>query len=510
MGARTLLVCLDAVEPWLTRRWIDERRLPALERLASLGEARPVENFPGFGNGVFWPSLTTCSGPAEHGRYYFTQLVPGTYTLRDFDPEQDFDVAPFWADVERAGGHVAAIDMVRSPIAHVRHGIELANWLVHDRDAPPYGTPGHLIPELHARFGPDPLGLGSDHFVRAGGSLEALLRACESRVDTKTQWCGELLRDRDWDLFAVTFQEGHDVGHMCWHLHDPAHPRHDAEARQRLGDPLLRIYRRMDDALAALRQAAGPDATTIVITGPGIEANRTGNGALPHLLARLRADTPSPPTAAAGAAEVEVEVSWLRRAYRAYAPRSLKKLARGARESVQGTDAERARAAMPWFDVPHNDNAGAIRLNLVGREPRGHIRPGGEQQQALDWLCDALAEVRDARGQPIVTEFIRVGDVMTGPHLRALPDLIVVWNRQADFAALHSPRIGHLELQLTEPDRTGDHTSRGEVIVSTPCGLRADGDRPLDPLAVGRLVRRLSLERSTPGQPTALRTSRAA
>jgi hypothetical protein len=99
---------------------------------------------------------------------------------------------------------------------------------------------------------------------------------------------------------------------------------------------------------------------------------------------------------------------------------------------------------------------------------------------------------------------------MTGPHLRGLPDLLVVWNRQADFATLHSPRIGRLELQLTEPDRTGDHTSRGEVIVSTPCGLRGDGDRPLDPLAVGRFVRRLSLERSTPGQPTALRASRAA
>lgn len=507
MGARTLLVCLDAAEPQLTRRWMDEHRLPALQRLASGGETRAVENFPGFGNGVFWPSLTTCRGPADHGRYYFTQLVTGTYTLRDFDPAEDFEAAPFWADVEGAGGRVAAIDMVRSPIARLRRGIEVANWLVHDPDAPPYGTPADVIRSLHARFGPDPLGRGSDHFMRAGGNLEALLGACESRVDAKTRWCGELLRDRDWDLFAVTFQEAHDVGHMAWHVHDPAHPRHDAEERRRLGDPLLRIYRRMDGALSALREAAGPDATTIVITGPGMEANRTGNAALPHLLARLPGETPPPPAVAAAA---DPQASWLRRAYRAYAPRSLKKLARGARESVQGTDEERARAALPWFDVPHNDNAGAIRLNLVGREPRGQIRPGAEQRKALDYLCGALAEVRDAHGQPIVTGFIRVAEVMTGPHLQTLPDLLVIWNRHADFASLHSPRIGRLDLRLGVPDRTGDHTSRGELFVSAPSGLGAGADHPLDPIAAGRFVRSLTLDRLATQTGATTRTPRVA
>jgi predicted AlkP superfamily phosphohydrolase/phosphomutase len=491
MGARTLLVCLDAAEPRLTRPWMDEHRLPALERLARGGEARALENFPGFGNGVFWPSLTTCSGPADHGRYYFTQLVPGTYTLRDFDPDKDFEAAPFWADVEAAGGRVAAIDMVRSPIAHLRRGVEVANWLVHDPDAPPFGRPAHLIGDLHARFGKDPLGRGSDHFMRAGGSLEALLLACESRVATKRQWCVELLREQDWDLFAVTFQEAHDVGHMAWHVHDPTHPKHDPDERLELGDPLLRIYRRMDDALSALREAAGPNATTIVITGPGIEANRTGNSALPHLLARLHAE---PPAESAVAARADDEVSWLRRAYRAYAPTRLKKLARGARESVQGTDEERARASKPYFDVPHNDNAGAIRLNVVGREPSGRIRPGAEQQQTLDFLCEALGEVRDARGQRIVSEFIRVADVMTGPRLGTLPDLLVVWNRNAEFASLHSPRIGRLDLQLRVPDRTGDHTNRGELIVSPPCGLTAGGDHALDPLAAGRFVRQRSLD----------------
>jgi hypothetical protein len=227
-----------------------------------------------------------------------------------------------------------------------------------------------------------------------------------------------------------------------------------------------------------------------------MEANRTGSAALPHLLARLAGEalaTSSEPRAITAADENRV--SWPRRAYRQYAPRSLKKLARAAREAVQGTDDERARAAAPWFAVPYNDDAGAVRLNLAGREPRGRIRPGVDQTRTLDQLCDALGEIRDDHGRPIVKEFIRVADVMNGPRLRWLPDLLVAWNRSANYRSLHSARIGHLELPLEEPARTGDHSRRGELLVSDPCGLHAGGSDALDPLAVGSFVRRLSLER---------------
>jgi hypothetical protein len=82
--------------------------------------------------------------------------------------------------------------------------------------------------------------------------LTAIVDTLSSRIVTKTRLCRDMILQEPWDLFFSVFHEAHDVGHMCWHAHDPTHERHDPELLARVGDPMLRIYRGLDEATAAL------------------------------------------------------------------------------------------------------------------------------------------------------------------------------------------------------------------------------------------------------------------
>ena len=53
---------------------------------------------------------------------------------------------------------------------------------------------------------------------------------------------------------------------------------------------------------------------------------------------------------------------------------------------------------------------------------------------------------------------------LAGPLQDMLPDLFVLWNREAPFHAVESPRVGRLE-GASSWGRTGDHTPNAWLLV---------------------------------------------
>jgi predicted AlkP superfamily phosphohydrolase/phosphomutase len=120
------------------------------------------------------------------------------------------------------------------------------------------------------------------------------------------------------------------------------------------------------------------------------------------------------------------------------------------------------------FAVPNNSVASAIRLNLVGREPHGRVRPGREADALIDVLRrDLLALVDPATGAPLVREIYRVADRYAGEHLDTLPDLIVEWHRAGLIEAAYSRRTGLVRVPY-HGARTGDHVPDGLMAVTGP------------------------------------------
>jgi predicted AlkP superfamily phosphohydrolase/phosphomutase len=131
------------------------------------------------------------------------------------------------------------------------------------------------------------------------------------------------------------------------------------------------------------------------------------------------------------------------------------------REFYLGAKRRRSRA----FAVPLNEESGGIRINLRGREPNGVVEPGEECQALAEKLRQALLELRDAESAiPLVSEVLFTKDiVLQAVDNPTIPDIFVMWNRTKRMHAVHSERLGRIEMDFW-PARNGDHQVDGLLL----------------------------------------------
>ncbi len=477
--ARVLFIGLDSAEPDLVLKWAAEGLLPGMRAIMENGVWGRVTGPKGFGNGVVWPSLFTGANPGKHGRYFHRQFRADKYNTARFDESRDLKRRPFWETLSDSGRRVAVVDMVRAPLSSRLNGIQVADWATHDRTSAPRSLPPELIAEITSGFGSDPLDGNSENAGRSPEEFRALRDALIARIGTKADLSEHLLQQGPWDLFATVFADPHDIGHQAWHLHDESHPLYSAEYASRYGNPLLDVYREADRVLSRLIDKAGPEATVVVFTGPGMGVSYTGNELLDETLRRLEKKP--------GNHSIRVKSP-----YRSIVPGAVRtKIGKGIFKALadraDGAVVRYDRSRRKCFAAPHNQNSGAVRVNLIGRESRGKIRPGAEYDAFCDALAADLLELRNLdTGRPVVREVVRVHQEFRGEHLNDLPDLLVVWERSDPIRGITSEKIG--EVVGGNPflgSRTGDHTPNCLLLAGGPgiAPARLEGQTPVEAIA---------------------------
>lgn len=457
-----LAVGIDAGDPELILEGVRAGRLPNLAALLARGVSGPTLNPPGLYVGAVWPSFCTGVSPARHGRHCYCQIRVGSYDAPRFRP-RDLQHEPFWDALGRAGRRVAVLDVPKTQPSEALEGLQLCDWGTHDPEGETLSAPPELAAEVRARFGADPVG-GCDLRDRDAAAFGELRDGLVRRAGVRAELARHYLARGGWDLFLVVFSETHCVGHQCWHIHDPANALHDPALRRALGDPVEDVYAAVDRGLGALLAEVGADTTVLVLASHGMGPHYDGTFLLPEILRRLQDPASSPLRQRGG----ELLAGTWRRL-----PLGLRARLGGLRDRVRGpladalpsTEMEGARRCFP---VLNNDVYGAIRLNLVGREPNGRLRPGAEADAFCSELSrDLCALVRAGDGTPVVKRVLRTADLYRGPRLDGLPDLLVEWDRSAPVSAVESPRTGRVEGRF-EGTRTGDHKDAGLFVAAGP------------------------------------------
>jgi predicted AlkP superfamily phosphohydrolase/phosphomutase len=484
---KILALCIDAANADLLDAWSDA--LPTLSALRARGTWHRMIGLEDFFVGSTWPSLYTGLAPASHGHHALVQLVPGRYEYRRMADGELVQGRPFWESLAAAGHPVAVLDVPLTRLSPELRGVQTVEWGSHDALYGFRAHPPELRDEIERRHGLHPIGGSCDGLRQSAADWAAFFDDLERAVETKTRITLELLTRHPWDFAIQVFTEAHCAGHQAWHLHDAAHPAHDPEVVSELGDPLLRVYRRIDAALGAVLECAPPDATVLVLSAHGMSYWYGAQFLLRDVLVALGvtrppAETPSQARWRRGGELADTLWTRLPEAVRA----GLRPLVRRLREPrppppvpTLGVDVLRSAC----FPVVNGQPVGGIRVNLAGREPHGVVAP-----DELDAFCetlssDLLALVDTRTGGPAVKRVVRCARDHSGRAAAALPDLLVHWSDEVPTGALgmgpegsgrvvlQSPKIGEVA-GTNAYRRTGEHRPDGFVLVAVP-GAAAGG-----------------------------------
>lgn len=459
---KVLVIGLDSADSRLLTRLSASGYLPALQSLFSRARWGTLKSPPGLADDGTWASFYTGVSPAQHGRYFYRSIMPGTYNVPRWD-DRHLMKPPFWDLLSDAGMRSAVIDVPKCPLSTGINGVHVTDWRVHGRDHATASKPVELTAKLYSQFGSDTTdSLTGNHWPCDGKRLDVeyydiFLNRLKKSAKDKLTFSTELLQHGNWDLFLVVFKEAHCVGHKFWHLIDSSHPEFSEELAARYGDTIKEIYSHLDSAIGKLIEMAGPDANVIVFSDLGMGSNYTGNFLLDEILHRL-------------------ELARLSSAARLKQHIQLLALAASRHWFGRGGHVF-SRKIRQFYALPNGEQSGAIRINLSGREPHGAISPGADYEASCDYLTEALLELIDPNsGKPIVDEVIRTREIYEGQHADRLPDLLVMWNRDRPIRTAASRLTGVIH----RPDsgiRTGGHTADGLYIFAGP-GVRAQQHAP--------------------------------
>jgi predicted AlkP superfamily phosphohydrolase/phosphomutase len=455
MPAKVLVIGLDSAEHTLLERWIAEGKLPGMAALREDGVAYRLENAWDTLPASVWPVLTSGRSP-RHGALFFppSQLRTGETAPRRVLAEE-VDPDGFWTIASGSGKRVAAIDLPWTVAPSALNGIFVAEWAVHDRWFGTVSYPAGLVDEIRELHGEYPVHLCDDDYGASVAERARLAADLLDGVEVQTRMLLDLLGREDWDLFACAYGQFQCAGHNLWNFLETKEHVPDS-----LRNAIFEVFSKVDEGVAALRDAAGRDAVSVVFASHGMGPLVGGPQLLPEILVRLGSGS-----GAGSAAKLRSHLPvGVRSAIRKLVPAPLRRRLQEAAGSLPvPLDSPATRAiALP------SDINGYVRLNLKGREPYGSIEPGAAAEAALSDIRQALLELKDpVSGERIVTTVLTAEEAFGRDHHPDLPDLMVSF--RSDLGALEacvSDRVGLVRVPHQIVNRTGDHTPEGRLWIA--------------------------------------------
>ncbi|KPL07118.1 hypothetical protein AMJ86_05795 [bacterium SM23_57] len=199
------------------------------------------------------------------------------------------------------------------------------------------------------------------------------------------------LEQNDWDLLMSVFTATDRAAHMFYRYLDSAHPRHNPEALARWGQPLKKVYQRMDAVVGKIMERIDDKTKLIVMSDHGFHHFRRGF----HLN------------------------TWLaQHGYLTF---------RGVPEGSL-PDPIPEDSFFPDVDWRKTKayalGTGAIYLNLKGREQWGTVSPGEDAQRVQLDIRKRLLDIKDPiTGTQVIRQIYLGSDVFKGQAQRNAPDL---------------------------------------------------------------------------------------
>ncbi len=459
---RVLLLELDSLSLSFIRQNLD--RLPTMKHLLATGSLVETATTADIASASVWPTFNSGKLPGEHGHYFPFQWHAGDmcfYRTHNKIWGSSLEYEPFWYSFARNGVACQVLDAVQAPPRPDAPCLEINNWSAQSSSKILTSNP-EVATELRRRFGKRPIGMeiAVSKSLRKSSSLVSQILLSLKRKTDAILWLGQ---SRDWRFYLASIQDVHRAGHNLW-------PVAEEFASDVEPDALLRVYQAMDMEVSRILDAFQDDRTTIFLfTLNGMAANNAQNHFLPQLLSRLNklyltGESPG---------DISTRRNGMMARLRDLVPPHIQYSAnRILGEKVQDWVVNREfTGALDWSETPSftivTAGEGLIGLNLKGRERNGMLSTKDETcQNYVLWLRDRILDIRVVdTGEPLVSEFIEMGELFPGDHCHLLPDIALKWAPQYPMSAIQSDDIGIIRKKLLT-GRGGNHTGESFALIT--------------------------------------------
>lgn len=487
-GPRVLAIALDAAEPSLVRRLIEQDEMPALKSLLAEGRWLSVKSPAHIGSGAVWPTFMTGCEPSSHGAYGEWCWQPDTMSLSRY---QGGSLVPFWKRFVDEGVTAGVLDVPFMPMLGLRHGFEVSEWGPHDRIA------GHV------RVGPDDVrdlvfdspahALSADRLDSEGPrdleNLTKLASSCLAGIKLRGALAQALIKETQPQFALITFTEIHHAAHYLWHTEQPEDEVYATDVFRNLPNikPSLRdIYCEVDRQIGGLIESCSEETRVLVFSLHGMQPAH----GIPALLEPVLCELGFATLADWRGQSWTGRATTLLAAVKRHAPGALKKLYYRSlpATTTQALARPTMLAAYNWqetsaFALP-SDQHGWIRVNLKGREAKG-IVPVEQYDEVCNQLEKSLRSLSTPEGKPLVRDVIRTAQCAKDALVHSLPDLVVHWESAAFTSPLRIKGMS-VETAVTGTKFTGQHASDGFCILK---GARNSGPGEILPAKnMGNLI----------------------
>ena len=409
-----LIIGFDGATFDLIRPWAAAGYLPHLAALmddgvtADLASTLPPVTSPA------WPTFMTGVNPGKHGVFDFIQPHGENFTLVNSTRIRQ---PTMWRRLSDLGYRVGVLNV---PVTYPPQ--EVNGFMVTDILSPRNATishPADLIDRHAAAVGP--YRVAPDIQYKPDNEAEFIADIYDL-IDTHGRWALHLMATEPVDVLMVHFIAMDVAKHALWRFMDHSHARYeDSPYEHAIRDG----YARVDAWIGRLMERLPPGSPTIVMSDHGFGPLKNmvnlnvffiERGLMklkPDAVTQLKAWAFRHGLTPAGAYQ------WLTRIGLQNTVARVSKKARndivGKFLSFDSVDWRRTIA----YSMGH---VGQVYLNRAGREPHG-IVTDAEYDRRLVEVSDALAELRDEDGQPILTKLTRGRDAYHGPYAELGPDL---------------------------------------------------------------------------------------
>jgi len=403
----------DVIDPWMGAGY-----LPYLKKISDHGVKAGLKSVILPFTPQAWTSFMTGVNPGIHGIFGFKEMKRGNYGFQLVN-SKSIRAKTLW-DVLNTLGKKAIL--VNIPMTYPP--VSINGVMIAGMDAPglesEFVYPSELRKEIF-EVSPDytihlHVGAGyldSDRKRREG--LHGLLKMVENREKIILH----LLREYEWDFFAVNFAAIDQAQHHFWRYLNM-----DGE----FNDAILRIYQRVDEAVGKIMSELDEQTTVIIMSDHGagpasewvffIDEWLKQNGYLNFIsrspLKRTLSHT------------VRFALNTLSKKLPSDAKDNLMKKFPELRIRSQGF-IRRSLIDWPNTKVLSGEHPATLRINLKSREPQGTVNPGEEERQICDRLIRELEELAiPATGEKFIEKVYRREELYHGPNTNLAPDLVMV------------------------------------------------------------------------------------